>query len=158
MALSENGQNQLAYDLLLNEDYPGWLHEVNLGATTVWERWNSLEEDGSISGTGMNSLNHYAYGSIAEWIYRYMCGLNPSIGEAVKMTIYPMPDQRLKKAEGSWRSVFGKYVCAWNWKSEQEVVCNIEVPFNANARFILPDGTEEILDCGKYEKILNIRP
>ena len=145
MALSENGQNQLAYDLLLNEDYPGWLHEVNLGATTVWERWNSLEEDGSISGTGMNSLNHYAYGSIAEWIYRYMCGLNPSIGEAVKMTIYPMPDQRLKKAEGSWRSVFGKYVCAWNWKSEQEVVCNIEVPFNANARFILPDGTEEIL-------------
>ena len=62
------------------------------------------------------------------------------------MTIYPMPDQRLKKAEGSWRSVFGKYVCAWNWKSEQEVVCNIEVPFNANARFILPDGTEEILD------------
>lgn len=158
MALSENGQNQLAYDLLLNEDYPGWLHEVNLGATTVWERWNSLEEDGSISGTGMNSLNHYAYGSIAEWIYRYMCGLNPSIGEAVKMTIYPMPDQRFKKAEGSWRSVFGKYVCAWNWKSEQEVVCNIEVPFNANARFILPDGTEEILDCGKYEKILNIRP
>ena len=157
MALSENGQNQLAYDLLLNEDYPGWLHEVNLGATTVWERWNSLEEDGSISGTGMNSLNHYAYGSIAEWIYRYMCGLNPSIGEAVKMTIYPMPDQRLKKAEGSWRSVFGKYVCAWNWKSEQEV-CNIEVPFNANARFILPDGTEEILDCGKYEKILNMRP
>lgn len=158
MALSENGQNQLAYDLLLNEDYPGWLHEVNLGATTVWERWNSLEEDGSISGTGMNSLNHYAYGSIAEWIYRYMCGLNPSIGEAVKMTIYPMPDQRFKKAEGSWRSVFGKYVCAWNWKSEQEVVCNIEVPFNANARFILPDGTEEILDCGKYEKILNMRP
>ena len=158
MALSENGQNQLAYDPLLNEDYPGWLHEVNLGATTVWERWNSLEEDGSISGTGMNSLNHYAYGSIAEWIYRYMCGLNPSIGEAVKMTIYPMPDQRLKKAEGSWRSVFGKYVCAWNWKSEQEVVCNIEVPFNANARFILPDGTEEILDCGKYEKILNMRP
>lgn len=158
MALSENGQNQLAYDLLLNEDYPGWLHEVNLGATTVWERWNSLEEDGNISGTGMNSLNHYAYGSIAEWIYRYMCGLNPSIGEAVKMTIYPMPDQRLKKAEGSWRSVFGKYVCAWNWKSEQEVVCNIEVPFNANARFILPDGTEEILDCGKYEKILNMRP
>lgn len=157
MALSENGQNQLAYDLLLNEDYPGWLHEVNLGATTVWERWNSLEEDGSISGTGMNSLNHYAYGSIAEWIYRYMCGLNPSIGEAVKMTIYPMPDQRFKKAEGSWRSVFGKYVCAWNWKSEQEVVCNIEVPFNANARFILPDGTEEILDCGKYEKILNMR-
>ena len=158
MALSENGQNQLAYDLLLNEDYPGWLHEVNLGATTVWERWNSLEEDGSISGTGMNSLNHYAYGSIAEWIYRYMCGLNPSIGEAVKRTRYPMPDQRLKKAEGSWRSVFGKYVCAWNWKSEQEVVCNIEVPFNANARFILPDGTEEILDCGKYEKILNMRP
>lgn len=60
--LSENGMNDLAYTLLLNEDYPGWLHEVKLGATTVWERWNSLDENGDISSTGMNSLNHYAYG------------------------------------------------------------------------------------------------
>lgn len=76
-ALSQVGLTSMAYDLLFNEDYPGWLYEVNLGATTIWERWNSLLEDGSISSTGMNSLNHYAYGVIMEWIYRMVCGLNP---------------------------------------------------------------------------------
>ena len=62
--LSENGMHDLSERLLLNEEYPGWLHEVNLGATTIWERWNSLDENGQISSTGMNSLNHYSYGSI----------------------------------------------------------------------------------------------
>ena len=60
--------DQEAYSLLLQEEYPGWLYEVNMGATTVWERWNSILPDGHISDTGMNSLNHYAYGVIAEWI------------------------------------------------------------------------------------------
>ena len=76
-ALAENGEVEAAYTLLLNEDYPSWLYEVNMGATTVWERWNSVLPDGHLSGTGMNSLNHYAYGAIVEWMYRYMCGLNP---------------------------------------------------------------------------------
>ena len=75
--LSENGYNDLAYTLLLNEDYPSWLYAVKMGATTIWERWNSVLPDGSISDTGMNSLNHYAYGSIVEWMYRYMAGIDP---------------------------------------------------------------------------------
>ena len=75
--LSENGHNEIAYTLLLNDDFPSWLYEVKMGATTVWERWNSVLPDGSISGTGMNSLNHYAYGSIVDWMYRNVCGLNP---------------------------------------------------------------------------------
>lgn len=62
--LTEHGMTDLAYRLLLNEEYPGWLHEVKLGATTVWERWNSLDENGRISSTGMNSLNHYSYGAV----------------------------------------------------------------------------------------------
>src|SRR5699024_1907404 len=75
--LSENGSNDLAYKLLLNEDFPSWLYEVNLGATTIWERWNSLRPDGTFGELGMNSLNHYTYGSILEWMYRYMCGIQP---------------------------------------------------------------------------------
>ena len=63
-----------AYSLLLKTDYPSWLYEVSMGATTVWERWNSVLPDGHISGTGMNSLNHYAYGSIVEWMYRICAG------------------------------------------------------------------------------------
>lgn len=74
--LSEYGMDDLAYGLLLNEEYPGWLSEVKLGATTVWERWNSLLEDGTVSGIGMNSMNHYAYGSILEWMFRHVAGIN----------------------------------------------------------------------------------
>lgn len=69
--------NDLAYHLLLEKGYPGWLYEVLMGATTIWERWNSVEPDGRMSGTAMNSLNHYSYGSIVEWMFRNMAGINP---------------------------------------------------------------------------------
>ncbi len=149
-ALSEHGNTELAYNLLLNEDYPGWLHEVNMGATTVWERWNSLEEDGKISGTGMNSLNHYAYGSIAEWMYRYMCGFRPSMGEDVKMCICPVPDKRFPHVIGSWNSPMGKYVSEWSYEEGHGFRYRMEIPFNANAKIILPDGSSRILESGTY--------
>ena len=72
--LSDHGMDDIAYGLLLNEEYPGWLSEVKLGATTVWERWNSLLPDGTISGITMNSMNHYSYGAVAEWMFRHMAG------------------------------------------------------------------------------------
>lgn len=149
-ALSESGYDSLAYDLLLNEAYPGWLYEVNLGATTVWERWNSLEADGTISGTGMNSLNHYAYGSIAEWMYRYMCGLNPRMDEEVKMLIRPMPDKRFSYVKGAWESVFGTYVSNWSYDDEAGFRYELEIPFNANAKVIFPNGKSCLLECGTY--------
>ena len=74
--LTDFGYSDLAYRLLLNEEFPGWLREVKLGATTVWERWNSLLDDVTISGISMNSMNHYAYGSVAEWVFRHAAGLN----------------------------------------------------------------------------------
>ena len=77
-ALSKCGDSETAYTLLLQEDLPSWLYEVNMGATTIWERWNAVLPDGVISGIGMNSMNHYAYGSIVEWMYRNMCGINPT--------------------------------------------------------------------------------
>lgn len=149
-ALSENGMNSLAYDLLLNEEYPGWLYEVNLGATTVWERWNSLERDGMISGTGMNSLNHYAYGSIAEWMYRYLCGFHPNMGEEVVMTIKPMPDRRFLYVKGSWESIFGTFVSGWRYCEEAGFQYEIEIPFNAKANVIFQNGKSCLLECGVY--------
>ncbi len=149
-ALSENGLNSLAYDLFLNETYPGWLHEVNLGATTVWERWNSLDENGVISGTGMNSLNHYAYGSIADWMYRYMCGFHPDMGEEIKMTIKPMPDKRFSAVKGKWESVFGTYVSDWSYDEETGFQYYIEIPFNANAQIVFPNGKSRLVECGTY--------
>lgn len=149
-ALSENGMNSLAYDLLLDEEYPGWLHEVNLGATTVWERWNSLDENGVISGTGMNSLNHYAYGSIAGWMYRYMCGFQPDIDKKINMAIRPMPDKRFSYVKGKWKSVFGTYVSNWSYQEQTGFQYDIEIPFNANAEIVFPNGKSCLLECGTY--------
>ncbi len=76
-ALAIGNNRAAAYKLLFREYIPGWLYEVKMGATTVWERWNSVLPDGRISGTAMNSLNHYAYGSIVGWMYRDVLGINP---------------------------------------------------------------------------------
>ena len=139
LVLSECGMDQEAYSLLLQEEYPGWLYEVNMGATTVWERWNSILPDGHISDTGMNSLNHYAYGVIAEWMYRCMCGLNPVEKNPGfrRAVIAPKPDRRLRFARCSYDSASGLYESGWEWKKEG-ILFQIRVPFDAKARFILP--------------------
>lgn len=139
LALSDCGMDTEAYSLLLQEGYPGWLYEVNMGATTVWERWDSILPDGHISDTGMNSLNHYAYGVIAEWMYRRMCGLNPvekSPGFR-KAVIQPRPDWRLDFARCSYDSVSGFYESGWEWK-KNGILFQVKVPFDAQAKFILP--------------------
>ena len=146
-ALTEHGMNDLAYDILLNETYPSWLYEVNLGATTVWERWNTLLLDGRISGTEMNSLNHYAYGCVAEWMYRYMIGFRPSMDQDVKMTIVPKPDPRLGEARGQWKSVSGTYQVSWTYEPSGKVVYRIEVP--ARTRLIL-ENEQQIIEAGVY--------
>lgn len=141
--LSNSGANDLAYRLLLNEDYPSWLYAVNLGATTIWERWNSLNPDGSVSSTGMNSFNHYAYGSIVEWMYRDMCGLNPSSGEDSvtgfrSATIAPKPDPSLTWARARYRSAAGVYESGWRIDETGRITIEIAIPFNASARVVLP--------------------
>lgn len=148
-ALSEHGKNTAAYDLLLKEGYPGWLYEVELGATTIWERWNSLLEDGTISGTGMNSLNHYAYGSIAEWMYRYICGFRPHMGERIPMTIRPLPCKRLGHAKGCWESVYGTFTSCWEY-GKDGLHYWIGIPFNARAEVFFPNGIGYTLEAGNY--------
>lgn len=149
-ALSNNGSVDNAYKLLLNEKYPGWLFEVNLGATTVWERWNSLDKNGIISGTEMNSLNHYAYGSIVDWMYRNMCGFNPTMDSEIKMTIKPLFTKEFSYVNGEWDSIYGKYKCSWYCYNDS-VKLNITIPFNANAKVVLPDSKVNLLDAGNYE-------
>ncbi len=141
--LSNIGANDLAYTLLLNEDFPSWLYAVNLGATTIWERWNSLNPDGSISSTGMNSLNHYAYGSIVEWMYRDMCGLNPSSGDDGvtgfrRARIAPKPDKSLQWANARYRSAAGFYESGWSFAEADHLTIEMIIPFNASASIVLP--------------------
>jgi alpha-L-rhamnosidase len=143
--LSENGCNDLAYTLLLNKDYPSWLYAVTMGATTIWERWNSVLPDGRISGTDMNSLNHYAYGSIVEWMYRYMAGINPVEDKPGfrRVKISPQPDYRLKYAKASYNSAVGLYESQWEISEEGNLSFKFTIPFNASAEIILPNAKLE---------------
>ena len=99
-ALSANGYEELAYTLLLQEDYPSWLYSVNQGATTIWEHWDGKREDGTFWSRDMNSFNHYAYGSVASWIFEYAGGITPLEPGFKRVRIAPHPDKRL-----GWLSV-----------------------------------------------------
>ena len=151
VTLSENGMSDVAAKLLLNEEYPGWLYEVKLGATTVWERWNSLEPDGHISSTGMNSLNHYAYGSILEWIYAYVAGLRPLKPGFGKARIAPCPIKELGFVEAEYRSAAGLWKVSWKYDAAGKPVYKLTVPFGAEAEVELPGMEKKTLKAGTYE-------
>jgi alpha-L-rhamnosidase len=147
-ALSDNGCDELAYTLLLNDDYPSWLYAVKLGATTIWERWNSILPDGKIGSTGMNSLNHYAYGAIAEWMYRTIAGINPT-EEAPgfrRVELTPRPDFRLKWAKAKVDSAAGTYKSEWSFDEAGRLEFRFEIPFNASARVRLPRADAESIE------------
>lgn len=151
--LAEHGLVGLAYDFLLKEGFPSWLYCVNLGATTVWERWNSVGPDGTISDTGMNSLNHYSYGSVMEFLYAYGLGLRPAEPGWRRAVIAPHPDYRLGWMEGSYDSVAGKYVCNTRVNADGTLDVHIEVPFGCEARVELPHSGREpkTLCAGIYD-------
>ncbi|MDE7312605.1 MAG: glycoside hydrolase family 78 protein [Eubacterium sp.] len=144
--LGEAGMYETAYDFLLKETYPGWLFEVNMGATTIWERWNSVGEDGVISDTGMNSLNHYSYGSVMEYVYAYTAGIRPLEPGFAKAVIAPHPDIRLRKVECSYHSVSGKYVCNYEICTDGTFCVTIEIPFGASAVVELPGYEQERME------------
>ncbi|HUM82935.1 MAG TPA: family 78 glycoside hydrolase catalytic domain [Lachnospiraceae bacterium] len=152
MTLGENGLFDEAYTFLLNEEFPGWLYEVNHGATTVWERWNSVGEDGKINPAGMNSLNHYAYGSVMEFAYAYAGGIRPLAPGFKKALIAPNPDIRLPKVKVSYDSVSGRYVSETELLADGSVRLRVEVPFGASALLKKPGSkAEEELLPGIYD-------
>ncbi|MAU11859.1 MAG: alfa-L-rhamnosidase RamA [Anaerolineaceae bacterium] len=143
--LSNIGANDLAYKLLLNEDHPSWLYAINLGATTIWERWALLDPDGVINETDLrsHSFNHYAYGSIVEWMYRDMCGLNPSMENGVMgfrhARIAPKPDKSLQWARARYRSAAGLYESGWYIDETGYLTIEITIPYNSSATVVLPN-------------------
>lgn len=147
-ALSDNGREELGYTLLLNDDYPSWLYAIKLGATTIWERWNSIMPDGKISSTGMNSLNHYAYGAIAEWMYRAIAGINP-IEDAPgfrRVELAPKPDFRLRWAKAKVDTAAGTYKSEWAFDEEGRLEFRFEIPFHATALVRLPRAAAKSLE------------
>ncbi|MBF4473033.1 alpha-L-rhamnosidase [Flavobacterium sp. HJJ] len=149
-ALSENGRADVAYRLLLNETYPSWGYMVKNGATTWWERWNSDKSDPT-----MNSYNHYAFGSVVEWVYRSMAGINadPTAPGFKKTIISPTIDTtgKITDAKGRYNSVYGEITSEWKIISDHKATLKVKVPANTTAKIILPNSmnlTEVVIGGG----------
>jgi alpha-L-rhamnosidase len=159
--LADNGYSDLAYRLLLNTEYPSWGYLVEHGATTMWERWNGDQMRGDPS---MNSYNHYAYGAVAEWIYRYAAGVDTSPLDPGFHTIVLRPtfDSRLKDLDFSYQSPYGKIHSGWSLR-ESNVSWKLTVPPNSRAWLPVPadkigrfslDG-EPLARSGKVRRLEN---
>lgn len=152
--LLDCGLEDDAYRVLLTEEFPGWLHCIKLGATTIWERWNSLNPDGSISGTGMNSLNHYAYGSVCEAIYSRIMGLRCVSPGWKKARIAPQISGRLGHASIRYESAAGVWEVSWQLNEDGSADLHLSVPQGAEAQVCLPshpDELQETVGAGSHD-------
>ena len=150
-ALSDNGYTDLAYELLFQEENPSWLYSVCHGATTMWEHWNSIKEDGSFWSTDMNSFNHYAYGAVYDWIFAVSSGIKTveSAPGYKRILFAPHPDKRLGFADASIESRSGKGRSSWYYKGDT-VYYEFEVPAGSTAEIILPSGYKTEVGEGTY--------
>lgn len=130
-ALSENGYTDTAYRLLLQEAYPSWLFSVNMGATTMWEHWDGINEDGKVWSRDMNSFNHYAYGAVASWVYEEAAGIRPASAGFKRLRIEPKPSERLGSLEASIETRRGIVSSKWYYLPDGKVRYEITVPSEA---------------------------
>ena len=150
-ALSENGYTDVAYALLMQEKNPSWLYSVNHGATTIWEHWNGIKEDGSFWSAKMNSFNHYAYGAVYDWIFGVACGIK-TVQQAPayrKVTIEPHPNECLGFVDTSIETRNGKIRVHWYYK-EKTVHYEFEIPSMVTAFVKLPSGYSTIISGGCF--------
>jgi len=153
-ALAGAGRLDLAYALLLKEDYPSWLYQVSRGATTVWEHWDGLKPDGKMWSANMNSFNHYAYGAVGDWMYRTIGGitLDPAAPGYKHVIFHPQPGGGITSAREKIETPYGPVVMEWKIADGQWTM-NFEVPPNASATLVLPEGTKEY-GSGKWTKVV----
>ena len=140
--LSDYGHTDTAYRLLLQDTAPSWLYPVKHGATTIWESWDGVREDGTVH----DSLNHYSYGAISGWLMGDVCGIRLIEG---KLTIAPKPSQTLGYAQATWYSPVGTIESKWHYMGDQ-VILEFTVPANVCAEIHLPDGRVRKEGAGFY--------
>ena len=133
--LSDHGRTDVAYRLLLNETYPSWGYMLSKGATTWWERWN-----GDTGDPGMNSYNHYAFGSVVAWVYRYVAGIDttPEGAGFHHVVVRPRVDASMPRAGGFYDSPYGRIVTEWSHQDGEGFSLKVTVPANATATIYLP--------------------
>ncbi len=151
-ALTDNGMQDIAYELLFQHKNPSWLYSVDNGATTIWERWNSYTVDQGMGPRGMNSFNHYAYGCVCQWLWETAAGIaaDPTEPGFRHIIMKPVPDKRLGHLKAEYRSAAGTIKSAWRYKGEQWV-WTFTVPKGATASVTLPgEMTSKEYQAGTY--------
>lgn len=138
--LSENGYHHLAVKLAQQEDYPSWLYSIHKGATTIWEHWDGVKQDGTFWSDDMNSFNHYAYGAIGDWLYRVVAGLDQDERQPgyKRIRFRPNPDSGLAYAKASHRSPYGLIRSEWAVGEDGSVTYEFELPPNTTGEAKLP--------------------
>ena len=149
-ALSANGHADTAYRLLLQTENPSWLYAVQMGATTIWERWDSLLPDGTVNPSGMTSFNHYAFGAVADWMHRVVAGLAPAAPGYRRLRFAPQPPRRgLTTASARLRTPYGEASSAWTLEDGM-LRLTVVVPVGASADVVLPSGSIREVDHGTH--------
>ena len=150
-ALCHTGDYVAAYRLLMQRACPSWLYPVTMGATTVWERWDSLLPDGSVNPGEMTSFNHYALGAVADWLHRTVAGLAPAEPGYRHIRIQPRPGAGITHASARHLTPYGIAECAWKIKDEN-IEVNVIVPPNTTALVNLPgtQGKELEVESGTH--------
>ncbi len=148
-ALCSTGHYLAAYRLLLQQECPSWLYPVTKGATTIWERWDSMLQDGSINPGEMTSFNHYALGAVADWMHRTIGGLTPTKPGYRRMEIHPRPGGGLTHAQARHITPYG--LAESSWKIENgKFDLNIIIPANTTALVVLPNGEQREVGSGEW--------
>lgn len=139
-ALTSTGHADVAYRLLLQTECPSWLYPVTMGATTIWERWDSMLPDGSINPGEMTSFNHYALGAVADWLHRRIAGLAPAAPGYHEIVVQPHLSPALTSASARHLTPYGEASVAWRLA---DGIFHLEsrVPVGSTARVHLPGGT-----------------
>nr|WP_232339226.1 alpha-L-rhamnosidase [Bifidobacterium choladohabitans] len=154
-ALTISGHADLAVRLVLQDNCPGWLYQVDMGATTVWERWDSMLPDGSINPNGMTSFNHYALGSVVSWLIQGLIGLRMDAAGWRKVTVAPLIIPQLSFAELRLVTPYGPVNLSWRRQdSSATVSMHLSLPVGVSANLVLPGGVSGRCDHGDYSWIL----
>jgi alpha-L-rhamnosidase len=148
-ALNLARHDDLAYQLLLQEDYPSWLFQVKNGATTIWERWDGWRPDKGFQDSGMNSFNHYAFGSVGEYLFGYVGGISEDAPGYKQIRIAPVIQEGLDWVNSSYISIYGRIVS--NWKKEgDKIAMDIAIPANTTATVYIPANRfEDVSESGR---------
>lgn len=144
-ALTMTGHTDVAYTLLLQDKFPSWLYSVKMGATTIWEHWNGIDEDGNMWSKSMNSYNHYSYGAVADWMYSVCAGIDAdeSAPAFENIKIAPLPDKRLGYVKASVDTRHGTVKSEWRCEGNT-VSYTITVPQGATADITIAGKTERV--------------